>query len=80
MDWVMTQHDVSFPHSTGNAVRTLPEAFQHTVGVRPGAVALRTPGGIQEITWREYGERVERIAAGLAGLGVTHTATRSASC
>lgn len=68
----MTQHDVSFPHSTGNAVRTLPEAFQHTVGVRPGGVALRTPGGIQEITWREYGERVERIAAGLAGLGVGH--------
>nr|WP_278259645.1 class I adenylate-forming enzyme family protein [Nocardioides convexus] len=33
-------------------------------------VALRTPGGAQEITWREYGERVRRLAEGLASLGV----------
>ena len=27
--------------------------------MRPNAVALRTVGGIQEITWAEYGQRVE---------------------
>ncbi|KAA0023616.1 AMP-dependent synthetase/ligase [Antrihabitans cavernicola] len=66
------QDDVTFPHSTGTAVRTLPEAFQLTASVRPSAVALRTPGSIQEVTWREYGERVKAIAAGLAGLGIGH--------
>ncbi len=52
------------------AVASLCEAFQNTVARTPDAVALRTPGGATEITWREYGERVERIAAGLAALGV----------
>lgn len=49
---------------------TLCEAFQRAAAVSPEAVALRTPGGSVEITWREYGERVRRIAAGLAALGV----------
>jgi long-subunit acyl-CoA synthetase (AMP-forming) len=49
---------------------TMCEAFQLTAAVDPGAVALRTPGGDLEITWREYAERVERIAAGLHALGV----------
>lgn len=52
------------------AVASLCEAFQNTVARTPDAVALRTPGGATEITWREYGERVERIAGGLAALGV----------
>ncbi len=52
------------------AVSSLCEAFQNTVARTPDVVALRTPGGGTEITWREYGERVERIAAGLASLGV----------
>ncbi|MGH9042054.1 MAG: AMP-dependent synthetase/ligase [Acidimicrobiia bacterium] len=50
---------------------TLCEAFQATVAERPGQVALRTPGGGVTITWEEYGRRVARIAAGLAGLGVS---------
>ena len=50
--------------------RTLCEAFQRTASADPDAVALRTPGGAVEITWREYGERVRRIAGGLAALGV----------
>ena len=40
---------ITFPHTTGVAVSTLPEAFAQTVTVRPDAVALRTVGGIQEI-------------------------------
>ena len=49
---------------------TMCEAFQATAARDPGAVALRTPGDEPGITWREYADRVRRIAAGLAGLGV----------
>jgi long-chain acyl-CoA synthetase len=49
---------------------TLCEAFQVTASERADKVALRTPGDAVTITWREYAERVARIAAGLAGLGV----------
>jgi len=50
--------------------QTMCEAFQATSAVQPDAVALRTPDGAVSITWREYADRVRRIAAGLAGLGV----------
>jgi long-subunit acyl-CoA synthetase (AMP-forming) len=50
--------------------QTLCEAFQLTWRERPGAVALRTPGDETAITWAEFAERVERIAGGLADLGV----------
>lgn len=63
---------IAFPHETGAQVSTLPAAFQETVRVRPSAVALRTVGGIQEITWAQYAGRVKAIAAGLANLGVGH--------
>ncbi|OBF47873.1 AMP-dependent synthetase [Mycobacterium sp. 852002-50816_SCH5313054-b] len=49
---------------------TLCEAFQRTAAIAPGAVALRTPGDTQTLTWRELAERVRQAAAGLAGLGV----------
>ncbi|TCJ30308.1 AMP-binding protein [Nocardioides jejuensis] len=49
---------------------SLCEAFQVTVRHRPDQVALRIPGGAVEITWFEYGERVRRLAAGLAACGV----------
>ncbi|WP_317495405.1 AMP-binding protein [Haloechinothrix sp. LS1_15] len=49
---------------------TLCEAFQRTASMRPDAVALRVPGGRQEITWREYAQRVRKLAAGLAALGI----------
>jgi long-subunit acyl-CoA synthetase (AMP-forming) len=49
---------------------TLAEAFQLTAVERPDAVALRSPGGATEITWGEYADRVERIAGGLASLGI----------
>ncbi|MGC4959847.1 AMP-dependent synthetase/ligase [Gordonia sp. DT218] len=61
---------ITFPHESGIAVATLPEAFQLTATVRPDSVAIRTVGGIQEITWAQYAVRVEAIACGLASVGV----------
>ncbi|HET7075359.1 MAG TPA: fatty acid--CoA ligase FadD11 [Mycobacterium sp.] len=49
---------------------TMCEAFQRTAAIDPDAIALRTPGGTQSLTWREYAAQVRRVAAGLAGLGV----------
>jgi long-chain acyl-CoA synthetase len=49
---------------------TLCEAFQRTAAIDPDAVALRTPGNTQTMTWRQYAADVSRVAAGLAGLGV----------
>ena len=51
-------------------VSSLCEAFQRSAAIDPDGVALRTPGGAVEITWRDYAERVRRLAAGLAALGV----------
>ena len=51
--------------------QTLCEAFQRTAGRYADQVALRTPGDVVSITWAEYADRVERIAAGLAALGVS---------
>jgi long-chain acyl-CoA synthetase len=49
---------------------TLCEAFQRTASIDPDAVALRTPGDAQTLTWRGLAEQVRKVAAGLAGLGV----------
>jgi long-chain acyl-CoA synthetase len=49
---------------------TLVHAFQYTAAQRPDEVALRNPGDAISLTWCEYAERVEQIAAGLAALGV----------
>ncbi len=49
---------------------TLAEAFQLTAAQQPGKVALRTPDDSVSITWAEYADRVERLAGGLASLGV----------
>ncbi|MFX0577059.1 AMP-dependent synthetase/ligase [Nocardia nepalensis] len=68
----MTTTEIGFAHESGKTVYTVPEAFQETVKLRPDQVALRTVGGTTEISWREYGERVKALAAGLAGLGVGH--------
>ncbi|ORA20714.1 fatty acid--CoA ligase FadD11 [Mycobacterium arosiense] len=56
--------------TTAQAPATLCEAFQRTASIDPEAVALRTPGGAQTLTWRELAKRVRKVAAGLAGLGV----------
>src|SRR4051794_31668192 len=49
---------------------TMCEAFQRTAAIDPDAIALRTPGGTEALTWREYAGQVRKVAAGLAGLGV----------
>src|SRR6476469_5369403 len=56
--------------STSERPATLCEAFQRTAAIDPDAVALRTPGGAQTLTWRQYADQVRQVAAGLAGLGV----------
>ena len=61
---------VSTPLPLALRAATLCEAFVRTAAERPGDVALRTPRDTTVITWAEYAERVERIAAGLLDLGV----------
>ncbi|MEO6794079.1 MAG: AMP-binding protein, partial [Mycobacterium sp.] len=56
--------------SQKHPVATLCEAFQRTAAIDPDAIALRTVGGGQTLTWRDYAEQVRQVAAGLAGLGV----------
>src|SRR3954465_11522167 len=49
---------------------TMCAAFQVTAAERGDAVAIRTKGDDVSITWSEYAERVRRLAAGLASLGL----------
>lgn len=49
---------------------TLPAAFQTTVAAKGDAPALRDHGSDAVLSWREYGERVRSIAAGLSALGI----------
>ena len=56
--------------TTAQDPATFCEAFQRTASIDPEAVALRTPGGTQVLTWRELAAQVRKVAAGLAGLGV----------
>ncbi|MEV5411140.1 long-chain fatty acid--CoA ligase [Thermopolyspora sp. NPDC052614] len=61
------------PMLTGDSlrsVRTIAELFQRTAREHRDRVALRDSVGTVELTWGQYAERVERIAGGLAALGV----------
>src|SRR3954468_10946781 len=49
---------------------TMCAAFQVTAAERADAVAIRTKGDAVSITWSEYAERVRKLAAGLASLGL----------
>jgi long-chain acyl-CoA synthetase len=49
---------------------TVADAFARTVRAHPDRVALRSRGGERELTWREYGDLVERLALGLRCLGL----------
>ncbi|ANN16160.1 AMP-dependent synthetase [Amycolatopsis orientalis] len=51
-------------------IPSLCHVFQRTVAESGDAVALRTPDDAVSLTWRRYGERVRRLAAGLHALGV----------
>ena len=59
-------------HPSGTLVCTLPQAFQETAAIQPDSVAIRTTGNEVVLTWRQYADRVRKIAAGLAALGVDH--------
>ena len=50
--------------------RTLCEAFQLTVEDNADRTAIRTKGDEFSISFRDYNERVKRVAAGLAALGI----------
>ncbi|MEA2210740.1 MAG: long-chain acyl-CoA synthetase [Solirubrobacteraceae bacterium] len=49
---------------------TLAEALRHTAADHPEIVAVRTPDDAISLTWAEVLQRAERIAGGLATLGV----------
>ena len=67
----MTQGDPTVvQHQSGVSVSTLPHAFQETAALQPDSVAIRTVGDDVVITWREYADRVRKIATGLSALGV----------
>jgi long-chain acyl-CoA synthetase len=67
----MQQEDLTVVrHQSGALVSTLPHAFQETAALGPDSVAIRTVGDQVVITWRQYAERVRKIAAGLSALGV----------
>jgi long-subunit acyl-CoA synthetase (AMP-forming) len=57
-------------HPSGVTVSTLPQAFQQTAAMKPDVVAIRTLGDAVVITWRQYADRVRKIASGLAALRV----------
>jgi long-chain acyl-CoA synthetase len=49
---------------------TICDAFAATVAAHGNEPALRTPDGTTEWTWRQYGDRVDATARGLAAIGV----------
>ena len=56
---------------SGKRPSTLCKAFQRTVSEAPDQVALKSADGAVSLTFGGYAEQVERIAAGLASLGVS---------
>ncbi|WP_406230083.1 fatty acid--CoA ligase FadD11 [Nocardia sp. NBC_01009] len=53
-----------------NQPNTTCAAFQRIAAIEPEAVAVRSIGGGQSLTWREYADQVRHIAAGLNALGI----------
>src|SRR5947209_10426906 len=62
------EHEPSHFRALGE--RTLCAAFQVTARDFADRAALRTQGGAVTLTWGQYADRVRRVAAGLAGLGI----------
>jgi long-chain acyl-CoA synthetase len=62
------------PDATPAAVdaATLGEALRRTAAAHPHVVAVRTLDDSVSLTWGELRERVDALARGLAGLGVSH--------
>ncbi|MFF3225852.1 fatty acid--CoA ligase FadD11 [Nocardia suismassiliense] len=45
-------------------------AFRRVAAIDPDAVAVRSIGGAQSLTWRDYAAQVREVAAGLSALGI----------
>ena len=60
---------------SGSRLRRLPRRFRPPPRPIRTARALRTKGDEFSITWREYADKVEATAAGLAGLGLERGGT-----
>ena len=56
-------------------VSSLCAAFQRTAAERSGEVALRSAADAHKLTWGDYAHRVQRIAGGLAAIGVQRADT-----
>ncbi|MEA2332791.1 MAG: long-chain acyl-CoA synthetase [Thermoleophilaceae bacterium] len=54
---------------------TVAEAFQLTAAAHPDRPALRLKDDSVSLTWAEYADKVRRVAAGLAGLGLERGAS-----
>jgi long-chain acyl-CoA synthetase len=54
----------------GLGASTVAEAFQLTAAAHPERAALRLRDDELSISWAEYADKVRRLAAGLAGLGL----------
>jgi len=54
---------------------TMAEAFQLTAAAYPDRAALRLKDDAFSMTWGEYADKVETLAAGLTGLGLERGAT-----
>ncbi|MGW6461478.1 AMP-dependent synthetase/ligase [Streptomyces sp. NPDC055078] len=54
---------------------SLCQVFQATVAAGPDEIALRSSDGAVTLTWGQYDQRIRRIAAGFASLGVGRGST-----
>ncbi len=68
MRWRAQQAAATRP--VGLEATTLAEAFQLTAAANADQVAIRTQGDEFSATWAEYAAGVEKLARGLAGLGL----------
>jgi long-subunit acyl-CoA synthetase (AMP-forming) len=55
--------------------RTMCAAFQATAARVPDSIAVRTPDSAVSLTWLQYAQWVQRLAGGLAALGVRRADT-----
>jgi long-chain acyl-CoA synthetase len=65
-----TQTKAQMEHYKALEHDSVPAVFQFTAQRVPDRPALRALDGSFELSWREYGDRVRRAAAGLAALGL----------